>query len=74
MPNNDEIDSFIAANSAKYLALCNYWGAMDGLKLCVERSGHHQTQNIFFNGWTHDHYVSNLFLFSHPLARLEHVT
>jgi hypothetical protein len=64
MPNNDEIDSFIAAICAKYPALRNCWGAMDGLKLRVERSGHHQIQNIFFNGWTHDHYVSNLFLLS----------
>jgi hypothetical protein len=64
MPDNDEIDTFIAAIRAKYPALHNCWGAMDGLKLRVERSGHHQIQNIFFNGWQHDHYVSNLFLFS----------
>jgi hypothetical protein len=35
----------------------------NGLKLGLEQSGDDATQNIFFNGWTHDHYVSNLFLF-----------
>jgi hypothetical protein len=37
---------------------------VDGLKLRLQKSGDHKIQNIFFNGWTHDHYVSNLFLFS----------
>jgi hypothetical protein len=37
---------------------------MDGLKLRLERSGDATIQNNFYNGWTHDHYVSNLFLFS----------
>jgi hypothetical protein len=37
---------------------------MDGLKLRLERAGDDDMQNIFYNGWTHDHYVSNLFLFS----------
>ena len=48
----------------QYPALEHCGGAMDGLKLRLERSGDDATQNSFFNGWTHDHYVSNLFLFS----------
>eukprot|EP00957_Ditylum_brightwellii_P035833 2716124-Ditylum_brightwellii.AAC.1 len=35
---------------------------MDGLKLYLEQSGSHATQNAFYNGWKHDHYVSNNFL------------
>ena len=64
MPDDDEIDNFIGAIREKYPALHNCWGAMDGLKLRVERSGNYQIQNMFFNGWQHDHYISNLFLFS----------
>ena len=64
MPDDDEIDNFIGAIKEKYPALHNCWGAMDGLKLRVERSGNYQIQNMFFNGWQHDHYISNLFLFS----------
>jgi hypothetical protein len=48
----------------KYPALYNCWGAMDGLKLRVEKAGDYQIQNLFFNCWQHDHYISNLFLFS----------
>jgi hypothetical protein len=36
---------------------------MDGLKLRLEKGGDKGTQNNFYNGWTHNHYVSNLFLF-----------
>jgi hypothetical protein len=36
-------------------ALTNCWGAMDGLKVRLEKAGNSQIQNIFFNGWTHDH-------------------
>jgi hypothetical protein len=64
MPIDDEIRQFEDAVQSKFPALGHCWGAMDGLKLCLERSGDDATQNIFFNGWTHDHYVSNLFLFS----------
>jgi DDE superfamily endonuclease len=64
MPTAEEIDGFVSAVTAKYPALTNCWGAMDGLKIRLERAGNSRVQNIFFNGWTHDHYISNLFLFS----------
>jgi hypothetical protein len=64
MPDHDEIDRFVLSINEKYPALYNCWGAMDGLKLCVEKAGDYQIQNLFFNGWQHDHYISNLFLFS----------
>ena len=50
MPDDDEIDNFIGAIKEKYPELHNCWGAMDGLKLRVERSGNYQIQNMFFNG------------------------
>ena len=37
MPTEDEIRDFEAAIAAKYPALKNCWGAMDGLKLRLER-------------------------------------
>jgi DDE superfamily endonuclease len=64
MPNAAEIESFKLAISSKYPSLTNVWGAMDGLKLYLQQAGKHDVQNYFYNGWTHDHYVSNLFLFS----------
>jgi hypothetical protein len=40
------------------------WGACDGLKLQIEESGNWFIQNQFYNGWTHGHYVSCIFVFS----------
>jgi hypothetical protein len=37
---------------------------MDGLKLLLQQSGDLKIQRRYYNGWTHDHYVTNLFLFS----------
>jgi hypothetical protein len=37
---------------------------MGGLKLTLQRTGNETQQNNFYNGWTHEHYVTNLFLFS----------
>ncbi len=64
MPTQDEICTYQAAIHAKYPVLTTVWGAMDGLKLLLESATDEETQNKFYNGWTHDHYVSNLFLFS----------
>jgi hypothetical protein len=65
MPSEeDEVDDFIEAINMKYPALTNCWGAMVGLKVWLEKAGNSQIQNIFFNGWTYDHYVNSLFLFS----------
>jgi DDE superfamily endonuclease len=68
MPNEAEIVSFQKVINDKYQSLTNVWGAMDGLKLLLQQAGKQEgrpdVQNYFYNGWTHDHYVSNLFLFS----------
>ncbi|ETN12832.1 hypothetical protein PPTG_08869 [Phytophthora nicotianae INRA-310] len=44
--------------------LSSVYAVMDGLKLRLQASGHSEIQNMFDNGWTHDHYVSNVFAFS----------
>ena len=33
---------------------------MDGLKITLEQSGDALIQERFYNGWTHDHYVSSV--------------
>jgi DDE superfamily endonuclease len=64
MPTSTEAALFASAINDKYPSLRDVWGAMDGLKLYIERSGNEAEQNMFYNGWTHDHYVTSLFLFS----------
>ena len=36
---------------------------MNGLKLYLQSAGHADIQEQFYNGWTHDHYVTSVFCF-----------
>ena len=36
---------------------------MDGLKLYLQQSSNDEVQQRFYNGWTHDHYVTSVFCF-----------
>jgi hypothetical protein len=36
---------------------------MDGLKLYLQQSGNTEIQARFYNGWTHGHYVTSVFVF-----------
>jgi hypothetical protein len=36
---------------------------MDGLKLYLQQSGNAVIQEWYYNGWTHDHYVTSVFCF-----------
>ena len=44
--------------------LSDVWIALDGLKLYIEQSPKGSIQSRFYNGWTHDHYVTNLLGFT----------
>ena len=60
----DEATLFATMINQKYPLITNCWGAMDGLKLPLQRAGNEtQQNNDFYNGWNHEHYVTNLFLF-----------
>ena len=37
--------------------------AIDGVKFNVCKSGTNKKQILFDNGWTYDHYISNVFVF-----------
>jgi hypothetical protein len=43
--------------------LTDVWCTMDDLKLTLEQSGDALIQERFYNGWTHDHYVSSVLCF-----------
>jgi hypothetical protein len=64
MPTSAEVESYCAMINRKYENLGAVWGAMDGLKIMMQQAGDSDTQNMFYNGWKCDHYISNLFLFS----------
>ena len=64
MPSLDEIEQFKSIVIDRYPSLEDAWCVMDGVKLLLETSGSNRIQECFYNGWTHDHYVSNVFVFS----------
>jgi hypothetical protein len=41
----------------QYHHVPDIWAACDGLKLTMQASLDDITQNMFYNGWTHGHYI-----------------
>jgi len=63
IPLNEDIATYKDAVGAIYLLLSNVWSTMDGLKLYLQQSGKSEIQACFYNGWTHGHYVTLVFVF-----------
>jgi len=63
IPSNEEIASYQEAVGAIYPLLSDVWSTMDGLKLYLQQSGNTEIQARFYNGWTHGHYVTSVFVF-----------
>ena len=61
--STNNIEKYKKAISNKYLSLDSVWCTMDGLKIYLEQSGKDIIQNMFYNGWTHNHYVSAVIVF-----------
>ncbi|CDF36841.1 unnamed protein product [Chondrus crispus] len=64
MPSDDEVNVFKHSFASKYSMLSDVYAVADGLKLYLQQSGDSVIQNMFYNGWTHDHYVGNVFVFA----------
>lgn len=64
MPTEEEIAIFKQRIRDKYSTLTDVYAVADGLKLMLEQSGDTVIQEMFYNGWTHDHYVGNVFVFA----------
>jgi hypothetical protein len=64
MPSNEKIREYQDAIKIKYPSLQHSWGAMDGVKINIEAPGDDIKPSRFYNGWTHGHYVANIFLFT----------
>jgi len=64
MPTDAKLEEFSVIVEEKYPLLKKTWGATDGLKIRLQSPTDEIKQSLFYNGWTHDHYTTNLFLFS----------
>ncbi len=62
-PSPEEINKYKAAFGERYPLLHDCWATMDGLKLYLHQAGNTKIQEQFYNGWTHDHYVTFVFCF-----------
>ena len=61
-PTNKEVRFYQSAIGNKYPNISEAWAAAEGVKCtleCTELS----SEQIFFNGWTHSHYINSVFVF-----------
>jgi DDE superfamily endonuclease len=63
IPDEQTIEQHKAAILSRHPLLTDVWCTMDGLKLRLEKPADALTQAKFYNGWTHDHYVTGVFVF-----------
>ena len=63
LPSAEKIAAMKQAVAERHPQLVDVWCTMDGLKLYLEQSPWTVIQNMFYNGWTHDHYVGNVIVF-----------
>ena len=63
IPDVTKIRMFQDCIKERHPALQDVWCTMDGLKLYLQPSSDCTTQNNFYNGWTHDHYVGAVIVF-----------
>ncbi len=63
LPSAEKLEIYEAAIQVRHPSLTNVLCTMDGLMLYLQQSCDWVIQNMFYNGWTHDHYVLSVFVF-----------
>ena len=63
LPTNEKVKFYQEAIAARHSSLVNVYCFADGLKLPFQSCEGLTEQSMFYNGWTHGHYVTNLFVF-----------
>ena len=64
LPSRENVALFQRAVAAKYAYLPEVWATADGLNLYFEAAGDNVIQEMFYNGWLHGHFISNIFVFA----------
>ena len=64
MHSLSELPSLNSSIHERYSMLEDVYCVADGLKLRLEQAGDYIIQNMFYNGWKHDHYVGNVIVFA----------
>jgi DDE superfamily endonuclease len=68
-PTDEKIEYLKGLVRRKYPTLHGVYCSCDRLKIGLERAGNYNMQQMFYNGWQHGHYLSNLFVFT-PEGRI----
>jgi hypothetical protein len=63
-PMVEEVREYQRIVMAVYPRLGDVWATCDGLFLRFERSISQRIQWMFYNGWLHGHFISNVFVFA----------
>jgi hypothetical protein len=61
--SQEEIAEYQDVVQTNFPAIDGSWCVMDRLKIPIEKSGDDLTQNAYYNGWLHDHFVGCVFVF-----------
>ena len=64
IPNDNEIAEYKNTIRERHPTLRDVWLTMDGLKIYTQQSASTIIQNRYYNGWTHDHYITNILGFT----------
>ena len=64
LPTAEKVAEYKEAVAARHPHLQDVCFTMDGLKLYIEKPSDEKTQSRFYNGWTHGHYVTSVFVFA----------
>ena len=62
-PHGETFNHFTHHIVERHNRLFGTFGFIDGLKLPVEESSDQDIENAMYNGWLHDHYISNILVF-----------
>ena len=63
-PRGETFNQFTHHITERHDQLLGAFGFIDGLKLPVEESADQDIENAMYNGWLHDHFVSNILVFA----------
>jgi DDE superfamily endonuclease len=63
-PKDEEFETYNDMIVERHPLLTGAFATMDGLNLHVETSGDEEVENATYNGWLHEHFISNVFAFA----------
>jgi DDE superfamily endonuclease len=64
MPSTQQVQLFKSILQARHDLLDDVYAFADGLKLFFESTTDLDEQSIYYSGWKHSHFITNLFVFS----------